>query len=213
MSAFLTALMATPFWSSFLGTGAALGIAKIVVDLRRDWQTRSDARQFAAIKLAFALEDYAVDCAQAASDHADAVEHDNHVGARLKTVPKPPPDPESDAWKYLDRKLLNDILDLPQRAKMAGIDAFFLWYMVGDAESTDVALERNTIFMGAAALKTAKAIRTTYKLEPRNMTFAKWNIDEHFAKKLAEFAADDARQAETKVRLAKAKTDRTEPLF
>src|SRR5665213_470230 len=127
----------------FLGSGAALAVSKMIFEYRKDRRQRADATEYLAIQLAFLLEGYAIDCANKANDHKTAEQFDGHAGALIGSIPTPPPFPEGDAYKLLDRTLLNDLLDFPQRCQMAHEEAMFWWNVVGDEDCCSVALEEN----------------------------------------------------------------------
>src|SRR5690242_16227589 len=64
----------------FLGSGAAIAVAKIGFEYRKDRQQRADATEYLAFQLAFLLEGYAVECARNATDHDIAKHSDGHAG-------------------------------------------------------------------------------------------------------------------------------------
>jgi hypothetical protein len=109
----------------FLGSGAAIAVAKIFFEHRKDRQQWIDATEYLALQLAFLFEGYAIECADKASDHRTAISSDGHAGSLIGRVPQLLPLPESDAYKLLDRTVLNDVLDFPQRCQMANEAALF----------------------------------------------------------------------------------------
>jgi hypothetical protein len=184
------------FVTVVLGSGAAIAITRLVFDYRREKRQRNDATKFLAVRLAFHLEAYAVECAGQSSDHDTAIEHQGHAGQLIGAVPQPGPFPESDAYQYLAGALLNEVLDFPQRCKMAQRAAMFWWDMLGDKDATDGAMGENTVRMGSLALDIARRIRQAHRLGPRDLTFGQWNIDEYFSGALKKVAAREKREAE-----------------
>jgi hypothetical protein len=168
----------------FLGSGAAIAVAKLIGEYRKDRRQRADATEYLAFQLAFAFEGYAVECAKKASDHDMAQRSGGHAGDLIDRVPPLPELPESDAYKLLDRPLLNEVLDFPQRCQMANVAAMFWWDVIGDDDCCSQPLEENTIFMGGHAVDIAKKLRVKYNLGDRDLTFGTWNIDDFFAEEL-----------------------------
>jgi hypothetical protein len=180
----------------FLGSGAAIAVSKMIFEYRKDHQQRADATEYLAIQLAFLLEGYAIECANKANDHRIAKQSDGHAGALIGSIPMPPPFPEGDAYKLLDRTLLNDLLDFPQRCQMANEAAMFLWDVVGDEDSCCVAMEENTVQMGGRAVAIAKKFRIKYKLDSRDLSFGEWDIADFFDNGLKRLAELKRQQAE-----------------
>jgi hypothetical protein len=186
------------FLTVFLGSGAAIAVTRFIYDYRKDRRLRADAAEYLAFQLAFLLEGYAVECAQQASDHDTARQSDGHAGGLISRVPAPASLPESDAYKLLDRSLLNDVLDFPQRCQMANEAAMFWWNVVGDQDCCSEAMEENTILMGGRAVDIATRLRATYKLGSRDLTFGTWNIRNFFAKELKRLEERNREKQETK---------------
>jgi hypothetical protein len=169
----------------FLGSGAAIAVAKIFFEHRKDMRQRIDAAEYLALQLAFLFEGYAIECADKASDHRFAIDSGGHAGQSIGRVPDLSTLPESDAYKLLDRSCLNDVLDFPQRCQMANEAAMF-WEDVGHPDCCSVALEENTLQMGSRALDIARNLRRIYALHSRDLTFEEWDIEEFFYRKLRE---------------------------
>jgi cbb3-type cytochrome oxidase subunit 3 len=169
----------------FLGSGAAIAVAKIVFEYRKDRRHRIDAAEYLALQLAFQFEGYAIECAEKASDHRTAIDSGGHAGQSIGRVPELSTFPESDAYKLLDRSCLNDVLDFPQRCRMANEAAMFWWDVVGDHDCCSVAMEENTLEVGNRALEIARNLRKTYALHLRDLTFGQWNIEEYFSQEIS----------------------------
>jgi hypothetical protein len=182
----------------FLGSGAAIAVAKIFFEHHRDRRQRIDAAEYLALQLAFLFEGYAIECADKTNDQRTADDSDGAAGSAIGRVPQLPPLPESDAYKLLDRARLNDVLDFPQRCQMANEAAMFWWDVVGDNDCCRNAMEENTLVMGGRAVDIAKKLRTTYALGSRDLTFGEWNIEEFFSQELTKLAKieQERRQAE-----------------
>jgi hypothetical protein len=169
-----------------LGAARQSQLQRFVYDYRKDRRSRDDAAEYLAFQLAFLFEGYAVECAQQASDHDLARQFDGHAGALIGRVPAVASLPESDAYKLLDRSLLNDVLDFPQRCQMANEAALLWWNVVGDEDCCSEAMEENTLLMGGRAVGIATRLRATYKLGPRDFAFGTWDIRTFFAKELKQ---------------------------
>ncbi len=176
------------FVTVMLGSGASIAIARIVSDHRRDKRQRADAAEYLALQLAFLLEGYAIDCAGKVSDHSMAVSSEGHVGKEIGAVPASPSFPESDAYKLLDRAILNDLLDFPQRCRMAQEAAMAWWDVVGDEDACSTAMLENTLSMGGAAIEIAKGLRKKYALGDRSLKFGEWDIESFFVEELRTLA-------------------------
>jgi hypothetical protein len=183
---------------TYLQPTPSIAITKIVFEYRRDRRQRIDDTKYLALQLAFLFEGYAIECADKANDQRTADDSDGAAGSAIGRVPQLPPLPESDAYKLLDRARLNEVLDFPQRCQMANEAAMFWWDVVGDHDCCHNAMEENTLLMGGRAVDIAKKLRTTYGLDPRDLTFGKWNIEEFFSKELTKLdkIEQDRRQAE-----------------
>jgi hypothetical protein len=180
----------------FLGSGAAIAVAKILFEHRREALQRRDSTEYLALQLAFQLESYAIECARKISDHRLAKEYQGDVGQIIARVPMLAPFPQSEAYRQIDRALLDDVMDFPQRCEMSNQAALFWWEVVGDPDCCNVAMEENTIQMGTRALDIARRLRTHYKLPARNLTFGKWNLDKFFSEELTKLQAVEIRRQE-----------------
>jgi hypothetical protein len=182
----------TQFLAFVLGSGVVAALTQSFFDNRRTAKSKREAVSYLALRLAYLLEGYAIDCASKEADHDTAIEHEGDAGSFLAEVPVLPDLPTSDAYQLLDTKTLGQILDLPQRREMAQQAAMFWWDMVADEGATRVALGENTITMGFLALKIAKDLRSSYHLGSRDLTFGRWDIVQHYEKEMRKVAAAEA---------------------
>lgn len=174
------------FVTVFLGSGAAIAIARMVVDKQKEARERRDALKYLATLLAFHFEAFALMCAQVASDHELAA---SGGGKFISRVPEPAALPVSDSFRFVDIVILNDVFAFGQRCQMAQRDAAFWSNVVGDDECYMNAAAENTIAMGAEALRVARSIRTNYDLGLRPLMFGKWDIEQFFSTGLEKISA------------------------
>ncbi|MEI9889108.1 MAG: hypothetical protein WDN08_21905 [Rhizomicrobium sp.] len=191
------------FLTVVLGSGAAFTIAQIVLDFRRHRRKRRDSVEYLALRLAFVLEGYAIACAEKQSDHSTAVEHDGQAGRLLGSVPEVPALPESDAYQFLDRSILNSVLDFPQRVVMADRFAAFWWDTVGDLDSFRSEIGSQTIRMGHLAAVLAKRVRTTYRIQGRPLVLGTWDI--------GKYLEDEVRKLDETKRRNEVEKDQLDP--
>ena len=182
------------FLTVLLGSGAATAVMQIYFEHRRERRLRTDSAEYLALQLALQFEGYAIECAEKSSKHKLAHNSDGHAGGVISNVPEAPPYPQSEGFKWLDRQLLNDILEFPQRCRMANEAALFWWNVVGDRDCCEVAMLENTLLMGGRALDIARRLRRDHNLKARDMTFGQWNIAEFFDAELKKVQATERRR-------------------
>ena len=163
------------------GTGAAL--ASVVLEHWRYRRSRQEGARYLAIRLAFALEGYSIQCAEKLSKHDDFKDHEGFVGAPIDGVPQMSTVPESLDYSLLATDLLTDALDFPQRCEMASREADFWWNTVGDMDAARHAAYGNTLKMGLLALNLSQRMRSNYGVESRNLTFGTWDLRKYFHSK------------------------------
>jgi hypothetical protein len=103
--------------------------------------------KYIALRLAILFENYAIASTDKFCNHQLANTSDQHAGEYIKKIPTPPPLMLEKKYKLIDLKLLNDILDFPQKCVLANDNALFPIQIDGDKESTLIVLEENTINM------------------------------------------------------------------
>ena len=180
----MTGDLITNLVTVFLGSGAAFAVAKIAFEYRKDRRERSDAAEYLALRLAFLFEGYAIDCADQASNHRTAIDSHGAAGSVITKVPQLPSLPDSDAYKLLDRSILNDIFDFPQRCRMANDEALAYLDIVGDEEYFAILIEENTLRMGTHAMNIAKNLRISHNLIVRVLQSGEWNVANYFRDEL-----------------------------
>ncbi len=180
----------------FLGSGAGVAITSLILEHWRHKRSRTESARHLAIRIAFELEGYAIDCAEKANDHQLACSSAGHAGTYLGTVPAPPSLPESTAYSLIDADVLEAILDFPQRCKMASSEAAFWWDAVGDMDCVRTAASGNTIKMGALAIRIAQRLRQRHRLPTRDLTFGEWDIATFFDEEARRIAELDAKRAQ-----------------
>jgi hypothetical protein len=169
-------------------TGALTAAVAIVSSIVTTWVTHlfslsrkkkeeDSVANYIALRLAILFEDYAIESANKICDHQLVTSSDRTAGKFICEVPMPPPLMLEKEYKLIDLKLLNDILDFPQRCLLANDNAFFLEKMVGDRECTTIALGENTIDMAYRALELGKRLRCQYKLSSRELSYQDYDIE------------------------------------
>jgi hypothetical protein len=164
------------------GSGTGVALTSLGLEQWRQHRSREEGVRHLALRVAFHLEGYAIECADRIGDHELA--SDGHGGRHLGSVPQPPDFPESAAFSLMKADVLEDILDFPQRCQMANEETRFVWEAVGDPGSVGTAARENTLKMGERALHVAGRLRREYKLPGRDLTFGKWDVHEWFKEEL-----------------------------
>jgi len=171
------------------GSGAGVALATVGIEQWRHSKSRQESVRHLALRVAFMLEGYAIDC-------ADKVEFADVDRVRdFSAVPQLPALPESSAYVLMQTDILEKILDHPQQCQMAGSGAAFL-REIGDPESASVAVEEATIQLGQKALEIAQEIRKHYHLPRRKLVSGTWDIETFYARECSRVREQEARRAE-----------------
>lgn len=162
-----------PIIAATIGAGAALlGVA---LSFGRDWfvQRLKDGQQrtFVAIRLAAELEDFAVRCALAGSDHGEPQMRD--YGQEEYVLRYPTPKLEIDyseyEWRLIPKDLLLRILEMPHIVRRAHdcLDAVSE-FVAGPPDYVEFYVERSLRFgrLGMAALELAQDLRVRHGATP-----------------------------------------------
>ena len=187
----------------FLGSGVATAGVTIFLQQRFKKQQKLEGEQsvvkYLALRLVFLFEGYAVQCADKISDHHTAESSTSpeywytgksgpEAGAFIGEVPKISPFPSEleEGYKLLDKDILNDIFDFPQRCILANKDAMFWWDIVGERECCANALAQNTIDMGARAMDIGKRLRKKYDLAARQLGYEEFDMEKFLKEELVK---------------------------
>jgi len=84
----------------------------------------------------------------------------------------------TEAHKFLDRALLNDILDFPQRCMMANSSGNYYYEHGADNTFRDH-IRTQSIRLGILAMSIGKRLREEYKLAPRELKFGKFEVENY----------------------------------
>ena len=191
-------------WHELLSAAIAGGAITALATLTWNWASErrreKDAAQYLAIQIAFLLEGYALRCAEGVIKHELSDDSGGQAGRAIGKIPDPPKFPESDAYKFLDRGLINDVFEFPQLQQMYAEEAWTL-YDVGasDTEEYMDAIKKRTITMGVRALEVAQIVRRQYGLPNRELGLGNWSIREYLQSR-AKVIEDD--QARARARIA-----------
>ena len=181
--------MPMDFWtlvSIVAGSSVISAVVTIGVDTYRRQRTSKRHNSLLAMQLAFLFEDYAINCASALSDHDMADQSQGAAGKNLQSIPTLLLLPEED-YKEFDQEMLAQVLDFPQRIRMADEEAGFYFEVEGE-ESALACNYRSTVTLAARALDIGAAMRRAYNLPQRNLVYGKFDVREYLeeeAKKIA----------------------------
>ena len=162
-----------------LASGSGAALASVGWELWRHYRSRSESVRYLAMRLAFALEEYAISCADKLADHQMARQSSGHAGKFVSSVPVPSLI-ESTHYELMKPDLLGKVLDFPQRCDMADRAAQFWWDVVGDIDCVQTAAYENMVEMGGRAIGLSVEIRKEYGLKKRDLAFDGWDIPQFF---------------------------------
>lgn len=151
--------------------GAVSALVGVALSFGRDWfvQKLKDGQQrvFVALRLAAELEDFAVRCAQAASDHGEpqVQPHGQEEYVPRYSAPVLTIDYTGYEWRLIPKDLLMRILELPHMVQRAHlILADVNEYMTNPPHFEDYYSERSLRFglLGIRALEVARDLRVRH---------------------------------------------------
>lgn len=130
-----------------------------------------------ALRVAVLLEGYAIQCADAISDHDLAVDSGGHAGLLMGAVPKPP-GIELNVGLLQPRRgaIANRLAVFTQEALQADQSAAFWWEVVGDHEAARNAARHECACLGLRGLSLAADLRSVFKLPKRKLIFGTYDI-------------------------------------
>lgn len=173
-------------------------VATVVGAVINEWQhsrrVKHSAR-FEALSAAVLLEGYAIECAERISDHDLAVDSAGHAGAFLGKVPDLPRLCVAASLLRPRKAALADrLMTFPQDARQADQFVAFWWDVTADTEEAREAAVTKAAQIGVQAAHLASALRTEFKLPPRNLLFGQFDV-----RKALEKRVDDSPERFTSI--------------
>jgi len=169
-----------------IGGGLLTAVVTIFFQQYFKKRERNDAVEYLALRLAFLFEGYGVNCAAYISEYDTVVKEEKDYTSYFgEGVPIISSIPFEEAHKFLDRVLLNDILDFPQRCTMANSHGDYLSEL-GDNNGYCTFISEEYIRMGVQAMSIGKQLREKYNLTARELIFGGFNPEKFLKNKLIE---------------------------
>jgi hypothetical protein len=164
-------------WKEVLGFSVTAGVVTWLLSTafavgRESLDKRKNSR-YHALRVALALEHFAMDCARAISDYADWDASQGSVGSPLPKLPELALGEEVD-WKTLHTALVEQILSLPNQVKHANGSIDFMWQVTSPDDDVTEGPEQAGL-LGYQAVTLAKRLRGRYKLPPAPQKMNRWD--------------------------------------
>ncbi len=172
------------FLGSILGGGSIWAGLNWWHNVKQEKDRKNDAREFLSIQLAVLFEDFATECTECLYLHNKHITADGFGGKEIKAVPKLPTIPKSEAYKFLDRTLLDTILQFPSKISLAEKKTQFLIDVGGNVEQN---IAEDTAHLGMNALELAKDIRQKNMLNERALEYSGWRVEKTLQNYIREF--------------------------
>ena len=167
-------ILLTIITSAVVATDVGVVINAWLEARKSNWSTKLDA-----LKMAVALEGYAINCANNLTDHNLAISSEGHAGSFMGGVPEFPE--LSIAVGFLKTKrasVANQLLVFPQEICQAEQYVSGYWDCVGDHEGTrEIAVEQ-AAKMGLQSLTLTKDIRSAFDLPSRDIVFGQYSVQD-----------------------------------
>ena len=163
-----------------LGSSVGAAVGNFSLTGFRAWRKQLRDTRYLAMKTAFILERYAIECADAVSNHDLALQSSGHAGKVVTAVIELSELPKEEGFEHLDPKLLNSILEISARVLLAQREASVMSEVAEYEDAQQVAFNR-TAELGFAAIELASALRSAHKVPQRSMVFDRWDIKETLA--------------------------------
>ena len=163
-----------------IATSAAVAavVGPLVSEALRRLRERG-ADRLAALAAAVELEGYAIRCAEGVAEHDNALSSDGNVGELLSAVPDIAQIEMSPAFiRPAKAEIAGKIAAFPQEVRQSQQAGAFWLDIIGEPDSTQNEIMRQTSLCGSKALALAGSLRTEFNLPSRELTFGAWNIEE-----------------------------------
>lgn len=180
-------------WKEVLGFSVTAGIVTWLLNTvftvgKELLQKRKNSR-YDSLRVALALEHFAMGCARAISDYADWDASQGSVGSQLSKLPELILSKEVD-WKELDTALVEDILSLPNQVDQANGSIEFMWQIACPGDEVTEGPEQAGL-LGYRAFVLAERLRYRYKLPSASQKMNRWDyvkvLREHHDEKIASW--------------------------
>lgn len=152
----------------------------VVTTALNSWLESRKARRFEkldALKIAVALEGYAIGCADKIGDHRTAESSDGHAGRYMANLPSlPDMDVSPGLWNGRKVNAVGDMLIFTQEICQAEQRVVFWWDVVGDMECVRNEAVEQSAKMGLRSIEIASNIREAFGLPERELVFGEYEI-------------------------------------
>lgn len=145
---------------AILGTGVVSGCATIAVDYIRSRSSRKRNRTYLCIRIATALESYAVNCAELLE--AAAAHYGQTKTPLIISLPDPPVYPEDVDWHSVDPKIAYRVMSFLNEREAQAADARYVNHFEGNPFGTADAVQAT----GKRAYELANVMRGIARLQP-----------------------------------------------
>ena len=149
-----------------LGTGIISGLTSLIVDYFRGLSSRKRNRTYFCIRIATALEAYAITCAEVI-DASEAYYGQTQTPARM-TFPELPVYPDDVDWHSIDPKTASNVMTFLSECEAHASMARYATNFEGNPFSVDDAAKTT----GKKAYELAQALRGLAKLQSPNFGYA-----------------------------------------
>ncbi len=194
-----------PLLSAFSG-----GLLGALLNRFFDWRVHRRRGNYLAIRLSVMLEEYAVRCADMASEHDMAIGSGGSAGTVMGQIPSFHPLPEDEAYVQLSQPLLAEILQFPQERDMAEASAAQWEALLGTISDADNPYREHAVRLGSRAAVLAKRLRRQHGIAARTLASGLWDISTFLEQEMEKVVEIDRKRLELKkLREASAKTELT----
>jgi len=149
-----------------LGTGIVSGLTSFIVDFVRGLSSRNRHRTYLCIRIATALEAYAITCAELL-DASEAYYGQRQIPARM-TFPDLPVYPDDVDWHSIDPITASRVMTFLNECEAQAAIARYATHFEGNPFSVDDAAKTT----GKKAYELAQSLRGLAKLQPPDFGYA-----------------------------------------
>lgn len=182
------------FLTTMLGSGAAIGLLNVYSVYKAESIKRRDEVGLLATRIAVQLEGYIIQCTDDLSNHEIFSSSKGSAGTSIQRIPKCLDLFHGDSYRLLDRDLLDDILQFPQKIQMAEQELTSLWEVTGDTSLCERRMYRYAVIMGREAVTLSRRLRTRYKLPVRKLVSDDRDMCEFLDTLLSQIEDEDSRR-------------------
>jgi len=157
-----------------LGSSVLGAIINSIISLVFARRERDRHNCYIALILAHDFEQYAHHCFNIVCDDELHESSGGHAGKPLDYPPEPKKLPEEN-YRNFDIKLLDTIIEFPQKVAFAKDEVVFLFEVNNDEDAHETSCE-NTIKLASIALNIADRLRQKYSLPARDLKFGEFDL-------------------------------------